>query len=188
MEVVNHLLRYLKHNPDQGLFLSSKQSSHLHAFSDSDWAGCPNTRRSITGFCIFIGDSVISWKSKKQTIVSRSSTEAKYRALAATTSEIIWLKHLLQAFQVDTSQPTLFFCDNELAIKLASNPQFHERTKHIELDCHFIRDKVLDKTVKLMPIRSQHQLVDLFTKPLPKAKMVPLLSKMTLQDIFQRSS
>ncbi|XP_052624956.1 uncharacterized mitochondrial protein AtMg00810-like [Lactuca sativa] len=171
MEAVTHLLRYLKHNPGQGLFLSSKQSLQLRAFSDSDWAGCPNTRRSITRFCIFIGDSLISWKSKKQTIVSRSFTEAEYRALAATTSEIIWLKHLLQAFKIDTLQPTLLFCDNESAIKLASNPIFHERTKHIELDCHFIRDKVIDKTIKLMPIRSQRQLADVFTKPLPKAKM-----------------
>lgn len=130
---------------------------------------------------------MVSWKSKKQTIVSRSSTEAEYRALAATTSEIIWIKHLLQAFNIDTTASTLLFCDNESTIKLANNPTFHERTKHIELDFHFIRDKVVDNTIKLIPIRSQYQLADLFTKPLPKAKMLPLLSKMALQDIFSES-
>ncbi|XP_023735653.2 uncharacterized mitochondrial protein AtMg00810-like [Lactuca sativa] len=183
-----HLLKYLKLNPGQGLFLSSNSSLKIRAFSVSDWAGCSDTRRSMTGFCVFIGDSMVSWKTKKQTIVSRSSTEAEYRALAVTTTEIVWLHHLLTNFRVYQHDPTAIFCDNESAIQLALNPTFDERTKHIEIDCHFIRDKILDKTVKLLPIRTTHQLADIFTKPLPRHKMIPIMSKMALHNIFQSSS
>ena len=171
LQAVHHLLRYIKHNPSQGLFFSTTRSLQLKAFSDSDWAGCIDTRRSVTGFCVFLGDSLISWKSKKQTVVSRSSTEAEYRALAAVTGEIIWLRQLMHDFGFPPSTPALIYCDNESAIKLAKNPVFHERTKHIEIDCHFTRDKIIDKTVKLMPIRTQFQLADMLTKPLPRFKL-----------------
>ena len=160
----------------------------IRAFSDSDWAGCQDTRRSVTGFCVFIGDSMISWKSKKQSIVSRSSTEAEYRAAAIATTEIIWLHHLLSNFGIHQNEPTLLFCDNESAVKLAYNHTFHERTKHIEIDCHFVRDRIVDKTLKLLLIRTTHQLADIFTKPLPRHKLVPIMSKMSLKNIFQSSS
>ncbi|KAL4575087.1 hypothetical protein LXL04_021928 [Taraxacum kok-saghyz] len=169
-QAAQHLLRFLKHNPGQGLFLSAKPSLKLRAFSDSDWAGCLDTRRSVSGFCVFLGDSLISWKSKKQVTVSRSSTEAEYRALGSVTAEIIWLRHLLRDFGFFSKEPTLIFCDNDSAIKLATNPIFHERTKHLEVDCHFVRDKILDHTVKLMPIHTTNQLADIFTKPLPYSK------------------
>lgn len=188
MQAAVHLLRYLKSNPGQGLFLSATPSVQLRAFSDADWAGCKATRRSITGYCVFIGDSLISWRSKKQPTVSRSSTEAEYRAIAALTCELIWLRHLLTDFGVVQTEPNIIFCDNESAIKLASNPIFHERTKHVEIDCHFIRDKIIDQTIKLLPIRTQFQIADMFTKPLPRAQLLPLMSKMSLKNVFQRSS
>ncbi|KAL4592837.1 hypothetical protein LXL04_005843 [Taraxacum kok-saghyz] len=181
MHAANHLLRYLKSSPGQGLFLSSSNSLQLRAFSDADWAGCKATRRSVTGYCVFIGDSLISWRAKKQNTIARSSTEAEYRAIAAVTCELMWLRHLLHDFGVKQTEPNLVFCDNESAIKLASNPTFHERTKHVEIDCHFIRDKIIDKTVKLLRIRSKFQIADMFTKPLPRATLLPLMSKMSLK-------
>ncbi|XP_030479381.2 uncharacterized mitochondrial protein AtMg00810-like [Cannabis sativa] len=100
MQAVSHLLRYLKGSPGQGLLYPRNSSLHLRGFSDSDWATCPITRRSTTGFCVFIGDCLISWKTKKQPTISKSSAEAEYRALAATTSELTWLQYLLQDFQI----------------------------------------------------------------------------------------
>uniref|UniRef100_A0A803P5L5 Integrase catalytic domain-containing protein n=1 Tax=Cannabis sativa TaxID=3483 RepID=A0A803P5L5_CANSA len=105
LTALHHLLRYLKGSPGQGILYSSTSSLHLRGFSDSDWATCPMTRRSTTGFCIFIGDCLISWKTKKQPTISKSSVEAEYRALAATTSEITWIQYLLHDLHIDQPAP-----------------------------------------------------------------------------------
>jgi len=138
----HHLLRYLKNSLGQGLFFSASSLLQLKAFSDADWGSCAETRRSVTGFCVFLGDSLVSWKAKRQSTISRSSAEAEYHAMLATTSELVRLKQLLQEFGVSLVAPLLLFCDNQATVHIASNPTFHERTKHIEIDCHFIRDKV----------------------------------------------
>ena len=105
---------------------------------------------------MFIGDSFVSCKAKKQQTVSRSSAEAEYRSLTAATSELVWLQYLLCDFKVLVATPTVLYCDNQAAIHIASNPIFHEHTKHIEIDCHFIREKLVDDTFKVLPIRSHH--------------------------------
>ncbi|KAL7585123.1 hypothetical protein Lser_V15G44364 [Lactuca serriola] len=179
-----HLVKYLKQSPGQGIFLSATSNFRLIAFCDADWGKCLDSRRSITGFCIFLGDSLISWKSKKQATISRSSAEAEYRAIASTTCEIIWLRQLLRDFDINNTEATLLFCDNDSAIKIASNPIFHERTKHLEIDLHFVQERVLNQTIRLMPIKSEFQLADLFTKPLPSTKLLPLMSKMSLKNIY----
>ncbi|CAL0303641.1 unnamed protein product [Lupinus luteus] len=161
------VLHYLKLSPAQGLFLSSTSPHTLKAFADSDWASCLDSRKSITGFCIFLGSSLISWKTKKQNTVSRSSTEAEYRALGSLVCELQWLQFLLTDLKVTSSTPTSVYCDNQSAIYLAHNPVFHERTKHIEIDCHIVREKIQSKLVHLLPIASVDQLADMFTKPLP---------------------
>ena len=130
-----------------------------------------NTRSSITGFYVFLGMSLISWKSKKHQIISCSSTEAEYRALATVSCEVIWLKNLFQELQIPTLTLATFFCDNQATIYIANNSIFHERTKHIELDCHFVRDRVIDGSIKLLPICSSNQLVDALTKPLNAATL-----------------
>ena len=154
----------------------------LRAFSDPDWASCLDTRGSITGCCVFLGDCLVSWLSKKQATVSHSSAKVEYHALATTASELTWITQLLLDFQASVSLPTLLFCDNQATIHIATNPVFHERTKHIELDCHFVCDKILTGQIKFLPIRSHHQLVDMFTKALPHFQLFSLLSKMAIPN------
>ncbi|KAL3642758.1 hypothetical protein CASFOL_013573 [Castilleja foliolosa] len=182
-KAVHHLLRYIKKSPGLGVFYSSNSDLTLNAYSDADWASCPDTRRSTSGFCVFLGSSLISWKAKKQVTVSRSSAEAEYRSMALVASEITWLAQLLEDLQIQVHKRNLF-CDNHAAVQIASNPAFHERTKHIEIDCHFIRDKVTSGFIKLLPVPSRDQLADLMTKALPPAVFQHLLTKMELKNIY----
>ncbi|GAV72833.1 hypothetical protein CFOL_v3_16321, partial [Cephalotus follicularis] len=123
---VLRILRYLKGTLFHGLHFSSETSLALHAFCDADWAGDPTDRHSTTGYCFFLGTSLISWRSKKQTVVSRSSTEAEYRALADATSELLWIRWLLQDMGVSQSTSTPIYCDNQSTIQIAHNDVFHE--------------------------------------------------------------
>ena len=148
-DVVLKILRYLKDTIFDGLHFSSHSSLTIQAYSDADWAGDPTDCRFTIGYCFLLGDSLISWRSKKQTVITRSSTEVEYRALAATTVELIWLRWLLQDLGVDCSTATKLHCDNRSAIQIAHNDVFHERTKHIEIDCHFIRHHLLQGTLTL---------------------------------------
>ena len=141
--VVLRIIRYLKGTIFDDLHFSSHSSLTLQAYSDADLAGDPTDRRFTTGYCFFLGDFLISWKSKKQTVVVRSSTKAEYRALAATIAELIWLGWLLQDLGVDCSIATKLHCDNRSAIQIAHNDVFHECTKHIKIDCHFILHHLL---------------------------------------------
>nr|GEY78324.1 reverse transcriptase, RNA-dependent DNA polymerase [Tanacetum cinerariifolium] len=134
-----YLLKYLKGTVRKGLFYPVQPHLQITGFLDADWAACLMTRRSLTGYCIFLGHSLVSWKTNKQPMVSRSSTEAEYRAMAVTTCEILWLIFLLKNLHIPVKLPITLFYDNKSARQLAANPCFHERSKHLDMNCHFIR-------------------------------------------------
>ena len=136
----------------------------MHAYCDSDLAGNLDDRWSTTGYGVFLGSNLISWCNKKQSGVSRSSTEAEYRSMAHTTAELYWLRMLLQELHITLSAAPSLWGDNVSAIALASNPVFHSRTKHIEIDYHFVREKVVNHDVQILHTSTQDQIVDVFTK------------------------
>ena len=165
--VVLRILRYLEGTLFHGLFYFAQSSLILHVFSDVNWAEDPIDRRSTTGYCFLLSSFLISWRSKKQTHVACSSTEVEYRALTDTTSELVWLQWLLKDLDVFTSSATPLYCDNQSAIHIAHNDVFHERTKHIEIDCHFIRYHLIHGALKLISISSKDQLANIFTNSHP---------------------
>ncbi|PRQ29155.1 putative RNA-directed DNA polymerase [Rosa chinensis] len=165
-EAALRVLRYLKGTPGQGLLFPSQSSLKLKGYCDANWGGCPTTRRSVSGYCIFLCDSLTSWKSKKQGVVSRSSVEAEYRSMAFATCEVTWFKYLLHDLQVHHPKPARLVCDNQAALYIAANLVFHERTKHIEMDCHVVRERIQMGVIATAYTPSTQQVADIFTKPL----------------------
>ena len=174
------ILRYLKGTLFNGFFYSAQSSLILRAFSDADWVGDPTDRRSTTGYFFLLDSSMISWRSKKQTHVACSSIEAEYRDLADTTSELLWLRWLLKDLGVSTSSATPLYCDNQSAIHIVHNDVFHEQTKHIEIDCHFIYYHLLHGAFKLISVSSKDQLADIFIKSHPKGCLCTLVDNLKL--------
>ncbi|KAK4388297.1 Retrovirus-related Pol polyprotein from transposon RE1 [Sesamum angolense] len=177
-----YLLRYLKGTPDLGLFFPANTSLQLCAYSDLDWASCPDSRRTLTGYCVFLGGALISWKTKKQATVSRSSAEAKYRSMASTVCELLWIRYLFHEFRISPLLPIPFWCDNEAAIHIAENPVFHERTKHLDIDCHLVHEQFKQGFIAAQHISSNNQLKDIFTKSLSAPAFTSLLAKLGLHS------
>lgn len=167
---VKRILRYLKHTVTHGLEIKRSSCTQLTAYTDADWAGCPDDRKSTSGFCVFLGVNLISWCSKKQPTVSRSSTESEYKAIANAAAELTWLQSLLSELGVFLSSAPNLLCDNIGATYLTSNPLFHARTKHIAIDYHFVRDKVAAKTLVVKFLSCKDQLAEclpVFSNSLP---------------------
>ncbi|KAH9685170.1 retrovirus-related pol polyprotein from transposon RE1 [Citrus sinensis] len=176
------ILRYLKNTLHFGLHLKRHQPFQLTAYSDADWAGDRDNYCSISAYIIYFGGNPISWCSKKQRTVARSSTEAEYRAIASTAAEISWLVNLLSELGITLSSPPHLLCDNLGATYLCANPIFHSRMKHIAIDYHFVRDKVFEGSLKVSHVSTTEQLADLFTKPLAKQRFLTLRSKIGVFD------
>ena len=181
-QLVKRILRYLKGSITRGILMKKHNHFTIEGYTDSDWAGNAIDRKSTTGFCTFVGGNLVTWKSKKQSVVARSSAEAEYRAMASTACEILWLKILLSDLGIKSNKPIVLHCDNQAAMHIAANPVFHERTKHIEVDCHFVRHQVQSNVLTTAYIRSSDQLADVFTKVLPSSQFERLLSKLGSRD------
>ncbi|XP_070037100.1 uncharacterized mitochondrial protein AtMg00810-like [Nicotiana tomentosiformis] len=188
MEAALRIVKYIKSQPGQGVLMSSSQINTITAFCDADWAACPLTRKSVTGFLIKIGDSLVSWKSKKQTTVSRSSTEAEYRSLATTVAELIWLHGILKEVGIHIKLPIDIYSDSKSAIQIAANSVYHERTIHIEIDCHFVRERIQQGLITTKYISTTAQPVDVLTKGLTRVQHEYLKSKLGMFNIFSPPS
>jgi hypothetical protein len=167
MQALRRILRYVKGTSQYGLHLYPSSTTSLISYTDADWGGCPDTRRSTSGYCVFLGDNLLSWSSKRQTTLSRSSAEAEYRGVANVVSESCWLRNLLLELRCPVYKATMVYCDNVSAIYLSGNPVQHQRTKHIEMDIHFVREKVARGQVRVLHVPSRYQIADIFTKGLP---------------------
>ncbi|XP_020699298.1 uncharacterized protein LOC110111664 [Dendrobium catenatum] len=180
---LKRLLRYVKATLDFRLPIST-DNLNLRVYTDTDWASDQADRKSVSGFYIFLESTLISWHAKKQATVAKSSTEAEYRSLSSATSDTIWLRRLLAEFHIPQLQPTLIYCDNTSAIAIAHNPVFHARTKHIEIDYHFINDHIKNGAIQLHHISSEDQIADInLTKPLPAKRFNILRSKLNIRPL-----
>ena len=146
--------------------------------------GSKEDRRSTSGYCVFVEGNLISWKSKKQSVVFRSSAESEYKAMTQFVCEIMWLHQLLMEVGIETSVPTNLWCDNQTALHIASNPVFHERTKHIEINCHFVREKIQLCLISTRYVNTREQLGDIFTKTLSEDRVSYLCIKLGMINIY----
>lgn len=177
------VVRYLKGSPGQGILLSANNDLRILAYCDADWQACALTRRSLSGYVVMLGDSPVAWKTKKQRVVSRSSAEAEYRSMADTLSELKWDRELLSCFGIPPDDPMTMFYDNQSALYIAANPVFHERTKNIEADCHYIRDEIQAGSLRTSKIHTSEQLADIFTKGLGIQQFEYLRRKLGICDL-----
>ncbi|GKV11660.1 hypothetical protein SLEP1_g22900 [Rubroshorea leprosula] len=165
-QAVKRLLQYLKGTSHHGLLIQTKSSLNLQGFSNSDWARDQTSFVSTTGYVLFLGLTSISWKATKQKAIARSLTEVEYCALAATSSEMVWVQNLLFELSFNISSPPTLYCDNLGATYLSSKPVLYSKMKHIAIDLHFVRDLVDKQVLCVVHISSRDQLPDGFTKPL----------------------
>nr|GEW52115.1 ribonuclease H-like domain-containing protein [Tanacetum cinerariifolium] len=165
----------------EGVALYASATTSLVGYIDADWAGCPSTRRSTSGYCVFLGDNLLSWSSKRQHTISRSSAEAEYCGVANVVAETAWLRNLLRELHSPLSTATLVYCDNISAVYLSANPVQHQRTKHIEIDIHFVRDMVQTGHIRVLHVPSRYQYVDIFTKGLPTALFEDFRSSLSVR-------
>nr|GEY28163.1 ribonuclease H-like domain-containing protein [Tanacetum cinerariifolium] len=166
---LKRILRYVRGTLDYGLQLFSSSTIDFVAYSDVDWAGCPTTRRSTSGYCVFLGNNLLSWSSKRQPTLSRSSAEVKYHGVANDVAETCWLRNLLHELHTPLTSATLFYYDNVGAVYLSCNLVQHERTKHIQIDIYFVRDLIAAGQVHVLHVPSRYQFAAIFTKGLPLA-------------------
>lgn len=180
MDATKRVLRYLKCTSYYGLFFPANNSLVLQGFSDSDWGGNPVDRRSVGAYTFLLGNAAIFWRSKNQSVTSRSSAEVEYRALADASCEVMWLQNLLVELGLQITGSVPIYCDSKSAIDLTENPVYHASTKHIEIDCHFIREKIKTDLISASQISTKVNAADILTKGLGKVPHWSCCSKLSI--------
>jgi hypothetical protein len=180
LAALKRILRYVRGTLDLGLHLRVSSKSELVVYLHADWAGCPDTRKSISGYAVFLGDNLVSWSSKRQNTVSHSSAEAEYRAIANAVTEASWLRQLLAELHTPLRQATLVYCDNISTVYMSSNPVQYQRTKHIEIDLHFVRERVALGVVRVLHVLTTSRFADIFTKGLPTSVFMEFRSSLNV--------
>ncbi|KAK1416517.1 hypothetical protein QVD17_32308 [Tagetes erecta] len=181
-QALKRVLRYLKGTIYHGLFLSRGSPLTLTAFADSDWGGTNDGGRSTSAYLLYLGSNIISWRSSRQKSVSRSSTEAEYKALANAAAELSWVQNILQELGITLPHCPRLFCDNTGATYLCANPVYHSRMKHVALDYHFVRERVTSGLLQVFHINTADQPADVLTKPLSRGPFLKFRSKIGVSD------
>ncbi|KAM1612371.1 hypothetical protein ACFX13_001090 [Malus domestica] len=166
LQVAKKVLRYVKGTVDLGIFYKKGGTEELTGYTDSDYAGDQDDRKSTSGYVFMMSSGAVSWSSKKQPVVTLSTTEAEFIAAASSACQVVWLRRIMESLNQEQYGPTLVYCDNVSAIKLSKNPVLHGRSKHIDIRFHFLRDLVKDGVLELAQCSSQEQVADVLTKPL----------------------
>nr|GEU84097.1 hypothetical protein [Tanacetum cinerariifolium] len=179
------VFRYHKGSLEKGVSYVKSNFSSISAYVDSDWAKCTATRRSITGYAVYLGDSLISWKRKKQNVMTRSSAEAEFRAMCNVNCEVMWVLKILTELRVSYCTPVSVYCDSSAAIQIAVNPVFHEKTKHFEIDLYFLREKTADCVIKTCKVKTDENVADILTKGLSVDGHKKFCDTLHLVDSFQ---
>jgi len=165
---VHRILRYLKATPRKGLFFKKTNDKNVAIFTDADWAGSITDRKSTSGYCTYVWGNLVTWRSKKQGVVARSSVEAEFRAMTQGICEGMWILRALKELKIVVELPLKLYCDNKATISITHNPIQHDCTKHIEIDRHFFKEKIDSGILYLPFVSSNQQTANILTKSLGK--------------------
>nr|KYP46112.1 Retrovirus-related Pol polyprotein from transposon TNT 1-94 [Cajanus cajan] len=184
LQAALRIVQYLKGTPGKGILFKQNGNVNLEAYTDADYARSIVDRRSTTGYCTFLGGNLVTWKSKKQSVVAKSSAEAEFRAMAQGICELLWLKIILEDLRIKSDEPMRLYCDNKSVISIAHNPVQHDRTKHIEVDKHFIKEKLDSGLICTPYVSSQDNLADILTKGLNSNIFEKIVSKLGMENTY----
>ena len=180
LEAAVRIVRYLKGSFDHGIMFRKNNHLEIHGYSDADWAGNPIDRRSTAGYFTFVGGNLVTWKSKKEKVVALSSVEAEFRGIKSGLTEVLWLRRLMKELRLVSQKTCQLFCDNKAANSISENPVQHNRTKHVEVDRHFIKENIEAGIVAFPFVKSEDQLADILKKAVGTKSFLNVLSKLSI--------